>query len=30
MSIKSKLALMEGRLTDVNEAVRVKNPQLQL
>jgi len=26
MSIKSKLALMEGRLTDVNEIVRIKNP----
>ncbi|EGR29241.1 hypothetical protein IMG5_160400 [Ichthyophthirius multifiliis] len=30
MSLKSKLALMEGRLQDINEVVRVKNPSLLL
>eukprot|EP01016_Furgasonia_blochmanni_P056359 TRINITY_DN9595_c0_g1_i6.p1 TRINITY_DN9595_c0_g1~~TRINITY_DN9595_c0_g1_i6.p1 ORF type:complete len:148 (-),score=32.80 TRINITY_DN9595_c0_g1_i6:114-500(-) len=29
-SLKSKLALMEGRLQDINELVRLKNPSLLL
>lgn len=30
MSLKSKLSLMEGRLQDIHEIVRVKNPSLLL
>ncbi|KRX00919.1 hypothetical protein PPERSA_09525 [Pseudocohnilembus persalinus] len=30
MSLKSKLSLMEGRLQDVNEIIRLKNPSLLL
>jgi len=29
-SLKSKLALMEGRLQDINELLRLKNPSLLL
>ena len=29
-SLKSKLALMEGRLGDINDLLRVKNPSLLL
>ncbi len=29
-SLKSKLALMEGRLQDINELLRIKNPSLLL